>query len=61
MHQSNGRSQVLSRSWNRVYAQFGFDSDNWLLLVRPWARLSEEDDKDDNPTPPTSWRTAKWC
>jgi phospholipase A1 len=49
MHQSNGRSQVLSRSWNRVYAQFGFDSDDWLLLVRPWARLSEAADEDDNP------------
>lgn len=49
LHQSNGRSEVLSRSWNRVYAQVGFESGNLMLLVRPWVRLSESDADDDNP------------
>lgn len=49
LHQSNGRSQVLSRSWNRVYAQFGVEAGNFMLLVRPWVRLSEDAAKDDNP------------
>lgn len=46
-HQSNGRSDPLSRSWNRVILNFGLDRDNWALTVRPWYRIPE-DDKDDN-------------
>ncbi len=49
-HQSNGRSQQLSRSWNRIYANFVWDKDNWLLSFKPWYRIPE--DKKQDPTEP---------
>ncbi|RKZ97370.1 MAG: phospholipase [Gammaproteobacteria bacterium] len=48
VHQSNGRSGVLSRSWNRVYANFVFERDNLALSVKPWYRIKEDREDDDN-------------
>ncbi|ENX15601.1 hypothetical protein F895_02147 [Acinetobacter sp. CIP 64.2] len=48
-HQSNGRSDPLSRSWNRVIFNLGFEKDNFALMVRPWYRIEEEAKDDNNP------------
>lgn len=48
-HQSNGRANPLSRSWNRLQFQAGFDKGNFMLLLRPWIRLNEDPATDDNP------------
>jgi len=53
-HESNGRSQYLSRSWNRVYVGLGFQKDNWLVYAQPWYRLPEDEKENDGDpdTPP---------
>lgn len=47
-HQSNGRSDPLSRSWNRVIGQVGLERGNWAVMLRPWLRLSEKAADDNN-------------
>ncbi|MBT9491008.1 MAG: phospholipase A [Paucibacter sp.] len=49
VHQSNGQSDPLSRSWNRVYLTLGATSGGLSLFVKPWWRVSEKASNDNNP------------
>lgn len=49
VHQSNGQSDPLSRSWNRVYAMAALEQGNLSLQGRVWRRLREKPELDDNP------------
>lgn len=46
-HQSNGRSDPTSRSWNRLYARMMAQRGNWQVEVKPWIKL--HDSTEDNP------------
>ena len=48
-HQSNGQSDPLSRSWNRVYLAGGFERGDWSLTARFTQRLKEPIATDNNP------------
>lgn len=48
-HQSNGQSDPLSRSWNRVNLVAGFERGDWSLITRFLKRQKESADTDNNP------------
>ena len=48
-HQSNGRSDPISRSWDRLFVEAAIERDNFVLLARAWTRITEADYEDDNP------------
>lgn len=48
-HQSNGRSDILSRSWDRLFATFGVEKENLALMGTVWYRIPEDQNQDDNP------------
>lgn len=55
-HQSNGQARSLSRSWNRLYANFIWEKGDYVFSFKPWYRLPESKKKtpddargDDNP------------
>lgn len=50
-HHSNGQSDPLSRSWNRVYLMGGAEWGKFAILPRVWTRVNTESnsDSDDNP------------
>ena len=50
VHQSNGQSLPLSRSWNRLYLMAGMELDKrWRVQARLWHRIAEGNGSDDNP------------
>lgn len=47
MHESNGQALPYSRSWDRVYLQFGVEkrlssNSSFAVVVRPWSRYPKE-------------------
>ncbi|NCC24137.1 MAG: phospholipase [Deltaproteobacteria bacterium] len=55
-HESNGRAQDLSRSWNRIFAELVFEREDFWISLRPWYRIPEREKSspddprgDDNP------------
>jgi phospholipase A1 len=46
-HQSNGRTDTLSRSWDRIIATFGVERENFALLAKVWYPFNYEDDNPD--------------
>lgn len=49
IHQSNGQTSSLSRSWNRLYGELGVDHGNFSLSTRLWKRLDNAKSENDNP------------
>lgn len=50
IHESNGRSNPVSRSWNRLYLEGGWQlNDNLSVNLRPWWRIPDRSRDDDNP------------
>jgi len=49
VHESNGQAGSLSRSWNRVYANLEFVAGPWRLDAKPWLRIHESPQTDNNP------------
>ena len=49
VHQSNGQSSNLSRSWNRFYAQVGLERGPLTMTAKLWKRVNESLEDDNNP------------
>lgn len=49
LHESNGRNEENSRSWNRIYAQAFFQLSNLFVSPKVWYRIPEKSEDDDNP------------
>lgn len=42
-HESNGRTEELSRSWNRVFAGIGYEDDDFMVYLEPWINMGGMD------------------
>lgn len=49
VHQSNGQSEPLSRSWNRFYAAAAFEREQVGFTIKVNKRIPEKENDDDNP------------
>ncbi len=49
VHQSNGQGGIISRSWNRIFANFLIERGGLALSFKNWFRISEDESEDDNP------------
>ena len=49
IHQSNGQSRPMSRSWNRIYAMAGMEWGKLTVVPRLWARIDPKGENNDNP------------
>ncbi len=49
IHESNGRKEEFSRSWNRIYLEGAFWFSNFFLMPKVWYRIPERKKDDDNP------------
>ncbi|MBN2514974.1 MAG: phospholipase A [Deltaproteobacteria bacterium] len=48
-HQSNGRSEPYSRSWNRIVGNLGLERGDTTLILKTWYRIPDSAEKDNNP------------
>jgi phospholipase A1 len=48
-HQSNGRADPISRSWDRLFVEAGIERGNLVVFGRLWTRIELDDSEDDNP------------
>ncbi|MFB2686701.1 phospholipase A [Shewanella mangrovisoli] len=46
VHQSNGKSGLLSRSWNRIYGTMIFDAGPLAFATKVWWRIPEDEKTD---------------
>ena len=49
-HQSNGKEELLSRSWNRLILITAFEWGDFAITNKLWQRFTEKGDDDDNPS-----------
>jgi len=47
VHQSNGQSEPLSRGWDRLYADFIFEKDGFVVGFKPWYWINDDVDTDN--------------
>jgi len=48
-HQSNGRADPISRSWDRLFVEAALERENLVLVARAWTRITPSNYEDDNP------------